>query len=176
MQGVLGIDTAGPVVGTAFYHPQMSAAWEMRIVRGADAKLAPAVADLLAAHSVGWVAVSVGPGSFTSLRVGVATALGVAFSKATKVIPICSLMARAALIRQPTSLALLDARKNRVYGQLFDAEPDVPVPLGKPVDVPIEELLPKDDFGRLVREPYAIGRMLLMLVGEFRLMLIDLRP
>ena len=76
MSIVLGIDTAGPVAGAAIVGPGIEKAWSDRIVRGADTVLIPAIADLMDGVSgIDIVAVSVGPGAFTGLRVGVATAL-----------------------------------------------------------------------------------------------------
>lgn len=143
---VLGIDTAGPVVGAAIWSPVRTSMWSMRITRRANSVLLPAVADLIDGVSLDLVAVSVGPGPFTGLRVGVSAALGIALSRSVPVVAISSLMARAALVRQPQTLALLDARKGRVYSGLYDARPDVPVLMGKEQDIALSEALPDAPF------------------------------
>ena len=64
---------------------------------------------------------SIGPGAFTSLRVGVSLALGFAMSKNIGVLPMSSLAGRASMFPHERCLALLDARKGQVYGQVFDS-------------------------------------------------------
>ncbi len=159
---VLGIDTAGPVVGVTLAAPEGARSWSARVVQGADAQLLPALGALLgrageaptlgswegelAPGPVDLVAVSVGPGAFTGLRVGVSAALGVAMALGVPVLPVSSLLARAALVRSPRTLALLDAKKARVYVGLFDASGEIPRALGPEQDVPPEEALPDAPF------------------------------
>lgn len=150
---VLGIDTAGPVVGAAVVGLGGGpAAWSERVVRGADAVLVPAIADLLEAadaqgHPISRVAIATGPGGFTGLRVGVATALGLAVARCLPVVPVSSLAARAALVPgEPRVLALLDARKGRVYAGLFDTRGEVPVLLGEERDIAPDAAMPEPGF------------------------------
>ncbi|MAA78517.1 MAG: tRNA (adenosine(37)-N6)-threonylcarbamoyltransferase complex dimerization subunit type 1 TsaB, partial [Deltaproteobacteria bacterium] len=150
MKGVLVIDTAGPVIGVAYRDEHQKECWSQRIVRGADGVLIPKIAEFAAQYDIGWVGVSVGPGAFTGLRVGVAAALGFAFAKDCPVIPLSSLQMRAALVREKNTLALLDARKGRVYAQFFDSRPLVPIPLGEAYDIDIDDLEYPDYF-------YAVG-------------------
>lgn len=136
----LGIDTAGPVIGAALWSLDdavLLGSWSVRAVRGADAELVPAVAHLLEGLDapLDRVAVAVGPGAFTGLRVGVACALGIALACGVGVVAVSSLQARAALVGAPCVLALLDARKGRVYAGLFDGMAPVPLALGPEVDV-----------------------------------------
>ena len=146
MAVVLGIDTAGPVVGVALWSDGVQQAWSMRVARGADGLLMPEIARLIDGASLDAVAVAVGPGAFTGLRVGVATALGVAFSRGVPVVPLSALLARAALVSAPRVLALLDARKSRVYCGLFDATQAVPTPLSAERDAPPEAAWPDAPF------------------------------
>ena len=139
--GALGIDTAGPVIGVAFYSEHVVVSWEERITRGADTKLMPKIAEYVSRFNIEVVAISIGPGAFTGLRVGISASLGLAMSLNKLVVPVSSLMARAALIRQADTLSLLDARKKRVYAQHFDASQNIPQPLTEAVDAPLEEVL-----------------------------------
>ena len=66
-------------------------------------------------------AVSIGPGSFTSLRVGIATAKGLAFGTDRPVAPV-STLAALALAAGPTEAAIvpmLDARRGEVYAAAY---------------------------------------------------------
>ena len=139
---ILAIDTAGPEIGAAVLVDNECQRWSARAGRGSDAALTPAVAELLATVSgLDAVAVTVGPGAFTGLRVGVATALGVAMAKGVGVVPVSSLAARALLVDASEVLALLDARKQRFYAQRFDTTSGLPVPLAEAVDAPLYEIL-----------------------------------
>jgi tRNA threonylcarbamoyladenosine biosynthesis protein TsaB len=144
---ILGIDTASPVVGAAVVGPGIERVWSQRVIRGADGVLIPAIAEMLeGVGPIDAVAVSVGPGAFTGLRVGVATALGFAVSLRVNVICISSLEARAALVQAPVILALLDARKGRVYGQSFDTRGPLPVALDVAQDALLSQVIPGGPF------------------------------
>lgn len=140
--GVLGLDTAGPVVSLGWWAPPgASRCWEERVVQGADAAFFPVLEAWLAElPPPSRVAVSNGPGAFVGLRVGLASALGVALARGLPLVPVCSLAARAARA-EGRVLALLDARKGRVYARWFDVEAGMPTALGPAVDAPLAEVL-----------------------------------
>ena len=164
MSIVLGIDTAGPVVGAAIVGHGDPKQWSCRVIRGADGVLLPAIADLLkGVDHLDAVAVTIGPGAFTGLRVGVATALGIAVSRGVPVVCMSSLEARAAMCEAERVLALLDARKSRMYAQWFDASGAAPVALSEAVDSPLETVLQDGSFvavgeGALVAEEEILER------------------
>ena len=89
------------------------------VVRGADSELMPVIANLLSKYEIQSVVITIGPGAFTGLRVGVSMALGIAFSKKIPIIPLSSLFARSLLLNHTDVLVLLDARKGRIYGQVL---------------------------------------------------------
>lgn len=102
------------------------------IGRGHAEILMDAIAGLLAEAEVApstleRIAVTVGPGSFTGLRVGIAAARGLALVKRIPVVGVPTLMIHAAhalaLMEMPRPvLALLPARADELYGQAFDAD------------------------------------------------------
>jgi len=145
-KGVLAIDTASPVVGVAYYDEIIQESWQKRVVRGADSELMPVIANLLSKYEIQSVVVTTGPGAFTGLRVGVSMALGIAFSKKIPIIPISSLFARSLLLNHTGVLVLLDARKGRVYGQIFDTLGEKPEAISEAMDVELEQVLPKNEF------------------------------
>jgi tRNA threonylcarbamoyladenosine biosynthesis protein TsaB len=74
-----------------------------------------------AVESLDALAVSIGPGSFTGLRVGAATAKGLALALEVPVAPVPSLDALAATLpfADAAVCPLLDARKGEVYCSLY---------------------------------------------------------
>jgi tRNA threonylcarbamoyladenosine biosynthesis protein TsaB len=67
------------------------------------------------------IAVAIGPGSFTGLRIGLSTIKGLSYGSVIPVIGVSTLHAWASRVSAVKGLicALLDARKNEVYGALF---------------------------------------------------------
>ncbi len=144
---VLGIDTASPVVGAALWlGDRPGPEWSLRAGRGADEALLPALAELIEGWQIQRIAVSTGPGAFTGLRVGVAVALGLAMSLDLEISCVDSLAARAALVEGPRVLAVLDARKGRVYAGLFSSLGGEVLALGSALDAELSAVLPQAPF------------------------------
>ncbi len=78
--------------------------------------------------AVGLIAVGAGPGTFTGLRIGIATARALAQARGLPIAPVSSLAALALGIDPAGSaperprLALLDARRGEVFGALHRAD------------------------------------------------------
>lgn len=99
------------------------------------------------------LAVSIGPGSFTGLRIGLATAKGIAYSSNLPLLGVSTLHANAARIRGFDGFvgSLIDARKGEVYAALFHSTPskierltpDSVLPFESAIDL-IGEYLPED--------------------------------
>lgn len=101
--------------------------------------LLPALDTLLARterclEEVGAIGVSQGPGNFTGLRLGLATAQGLALSLEIPVVPVPTLEVVAApWVGHPHPVAaLMDAKRGEVYLGLFDCRGEFPEPLGAP--------------------------------------------
>ncbi len=94
--------------------------------RAVSEELLPAIDALLVQSgvplaAVGAFAVSIGPGSFTGLRVGLATVKGLAFRERVLVAPVSTLAALACAAgdsEEPVA-ALLDARRDEVYAAVY---------------------------------------------------------
>lgn len=83
------------------------------------------------------LAVTIGPGAFTGLRIGLAAARGLSLASGLPLAGVTTLEAVAAQAQQQLAttdpvLAVLDARRGQVYAQAF--APDL-VPLGQPAIV-----------------------------------------
>lgn len=91
------------------------------------ARLAPAVSALFAgagvtAADMDFFAVTVGPGAFTGLRVGISMVKGLALATGRPVVPISSLalLAMNACQSQIPVSPMFDARKGEVYAAIYD--------------------------------------------------------
>jgi tRNA threonylcarbamoyladenosine biosynthesis protein TsaB len=70
---------------------------------------------------LGTVAVGAGPGAFTGLRVGIATARAIAKAHGIELRPVSSLAALAEGIEGDERLPLIDARRGELFAALYDA-------------------------------------------------------
>lgn len=96
------------------------------MLQGHQERLAPLVSDVIARSNVAFndldrIAVTVGPGSFTGLRVGLAFAKGLGLALDIPVVGLDSLETIAASAsREGPGLALIDARRGQAYVRRFD--------------------------------------------------------
>ena len=124
---VLGIETATASQSVALLQDQQiiaEASWSGAGTRGGT--LLPMIDSVLRKAGLGpgaveAVAVSVGPGSFTGVRVGLATAKGMVLGTNAHLIGVSTLQALAAgyAFRTETVCALLHAGRGEVYAALY---------------------------------------------------------
>jgi tRNA threonylcarbamoyladenosine biosynthesis protein TsaB len=104
-------------------------------------ELMPAVADVMERAGLDWdrleaVAVGVGPGSFTGLRIGVTTARALASAAGLGLRPVSSLAALAAGIGAEgfgaVSLPLIDARRGELFAAAYDGKSRLWAPFAAP--------------------------------------------
>lgn len=130
---ILGITTSTPQIGLAVGGQEgVLSTWSAVRGRHHAELVTPAIAEVCASagielSEVGLVAVDIGPGLFTGLRVGVATAKAAALALGVPMIGVSSLDLLAFRVRYAsrTVTAVIDARR----GELFVAS-YVPVPGG----------------------------------------------
>ena len=92
--------------------------------RGHQERLAPLIRELMAEAGVGFpaltrIGVTVGPGSFTGLRVGLAFAKGLSAALSIPCVGVSALEALA-FGRPGFVVAVIDARRDQVYVQMFN--------------------------------------------------------
>ena len=121
---VLGLDTAtsatvaGVLRGDAVFEVRDDPEPGARPAHAA--RLLAAAEEALGAAGVGWeevdrLAVGVGPGSFTGLRIGIATARALAQGRGLPLVGVSSLEALARGAEAPLVLAVLDARRGEAF-------------------------------------------------------------
>jgi tRNA threonylcarbamoyladenosine biosynthesis protein TsaB len=134
---ILGIDTSTAASATcvvradgkAFEVEPPAAALEQAPAH--SRQLMPGVAHCLEQAGIGYadldvVAVGTGPGAFTGLRIGVATARALARAHDAELRAVSTLAALALCIEAPVALPLIDARRGELFAALYeDGRPTV---------------------------------------------------
>jgi len=129
---LLAIDTALAACSAAVFDSKVGlvAAETLPMARGHAEALMPQIARVMAAAALDFsdidrIAVTVGPGSFTGLRVGVSAARGLALAADKPAVGVTTLTALAApLLTEDDSVpvvAVIDARNDQAYMQAFGA-------------------------------------------------------
>jgi tRNA threonylcarbamoyladenosine biosynthesis protein TsaB len=128
---VLAIDTALGACAAAVFDSQpgaILASESIAMTRGHAEAIMPLIARVMDQAAVEFseldrVAVTVGPGSFTGLRVGISAARGIALAAGKPAIGLSTLSALAAphvaARTDNTIVAAIDARNEQVYFQVF---------------------------------------------------------
>jgi tRNA threonylcarbamoyladenosine biosynthesis protein TsaB len=88
-------------------------------------ELMPAIAEAMARAEVGFadleaIAVGVGPGGFTGLRIGVVTARALGHACGVRLRPVGSPAALAAGVGEDLALPLIDAKRGELFAALYD--------------------------------------------------------
>lgn len=133
---VLGLDTSGPAICIALVDLEpgdpprwgRAASWQVVDARAHGELLATGVAAVLDEMAAGpddvqAVAVGLGPGPFTGLRIGVVTAAALADALRVPAYGVCSLDAVAAQTESgERRLVVTDARRREVYWAEYDED------------------------------------------------------
>lgn len=125
---VLGIDTSGKIGSTALYDKNKGTICEvnLKVKMNHSDTLMSAIDDIFkysgySMSDVSLIAVSMGPGSFTGIRVGMAAAKGLAIARNISIVGVNTLDALAYGVCNTENkiMSIIDARKGRVYWALY---------------------------------------------------------
>ena len=148
---ILAMDTSGPVCAAGLFDGSVEIARRTpELGRGHAERIVDLCAEMLGDAGAAWsdlglVVVTVGPGSFTGVRAGVAAARGLALSLDVPARGVSTLESMGGPDAPPASsyMVALDARRGEVYAQPF-------APTGEPLAGPA--LLPPERAARLLPE------------------------
>ncbi|MCT4619751.1 MAG: tRNA (adenosine(37)-N6)-threonylcarbamoyltransferase complex dimerization subunit type 1 TsaB [Marinisporobacter sp.] len=148
---ILALDTSSIVATVAVMDDdQLIGEYIINHKRTHSQKLMPMIEELLkscelAIKDMDIIAVAKGPGSFTGLRIGVATAKGLAHAVDIPVVGISTLDALA--FNMPFSegiiCPILDARRSQVYTAVYKWDDETLNNIEEPIAISIEELVEK---------------------------------
>lgn len=134
----LALDTALPATQVALYDSASAnvvAALSLPMATGHAEALMPAVEECLRQAGIGYahlarIGVTIGPGSFTGVRIALSAARAMALALAVPVVGITTLDALTAphLGRNGAVLVVNDARRGEVYAQLTASDGTILVP------------------------------------------------
>ncbi|WP_420639371.1 tRNA (adenosine(37)-N6)-threonylcarbamoyltransferase complex dimerization subunit type 1 TsaB [Candidatus Poriferisocius sp.] len=155
---ILGIESATQQVGCALggHEGTLASAHSARGRRHAEA-IAPQIQFIIRQarvelRDVGCVAVDVGPGLYTGLRVGISSAMAVAYALGAPMIGVSSLDLLAFAVRhtQRVIVAAIDARRSELFYAFYRQVPGgvqrvSPAQVGTPDDLASELLAAGDD-------------------------------
>lgn len=140
-RATLALDAASAACSVAVWHNgRIAASRSLAMSEGHAEALMPLVLETLAAAGLGFdslaqVAVGVGPGSFTGIRIALATARGIALAAGIEAVGVDSFTAVAAALdpalrRGRGLLVAIDSRRAEIFGQYYGAGG---LPLGEPL-------------------------------------------
>lgn len=125
---ILGIDTSTPIGSVALIDgDNIVAEHTLDIVQAHSSRLMPAIDSVLkwgdiTVDALDGCAVGIGPGSFTGIRIGVATIKSICYAVDKPIVGVSTLEAIAYNLRWSNSIIcpLLDARRSEIYGAIFE--------------------------------------------------------
>ncbi len=139
---ILSLDTttrAGSIAilrGTTVLHELTGDATRTHAQRLPGDLMTACAAAGITIEQIALFAVAAGPGSFTGLRVGIATIQGLAMARDRRVVPVSTLEAIAEASGARTVAAWMDAQRGEVFAQVFERQDDIEHPRTDPINAP----------------------------------------
>jgi len=171
---VLAIDTSAGACSAALWrHDAVAASHYAAMERGHAEALMPMIVATLAdaaesLRSLDAVAVTVGPGAFTGIRIGLATARGIGLAAGIPVVGVTTFAAVAAtlapVLADSAVIVLIDSKRGDVFAQRFSSDlepidpPTVLAPAAAARFLPAGPVLLAGDGIDLVRPYLAAAR------------------
>jgi tRNA threonylcarbamoyladenosine biosynthesis protein TsaB len=162
---LLAIDTSGPQCAAGIFDAGTGAMLALRaeMIGKGHAEILPGMIEAVTREAsidlkaLDRIAVTIGPGSFTGIRVGVAMARGLALSLGIAAVGVTTLevVAEGNLHGQDPVLALIDARRDELYAQLFAAD-GAPIGEAQALSYDVARALARQSAARLAGSGAAI--------------------
>lgn len=173
---LLAMDAAGASCSVALWADgRVVVSRFAEMARGQSERLVPMIAEVMAEWGGGFaaldaLAVTTGPGGFTGVRIGLATARGLALARGLPLIGVTSFEvaaagATAAERAGRLGLAVIDSKRSEVFAQIFDEDL---VPRGAPLEIALADLAGTLPAGPLVVSGDTAGKAVAALAAAGR--------
>ena len=136
---ILAIETSSSICGAAVIHNNEVLSIEEKDVRRKHAELLPDLTKSslnnlkITLDDINAIAISIGPGSFTGLRIGLGFSKGIAYAKNLPIIPVPSMLSLAYSLREyEPKQGILFSHARKVFFQTFRWENNIPFPKKEP--------------------------------------------
>lgn len=155
---IIGLDSSGLVAGVALWeNGVIRADYSTNYKKTHSQTLLPMLDEIrnmtdLDLNTVDAIAIAAGPGSYTGLRIGAATAKGLGLALDIPIIEVPTLAGLAFNFWGVSDVVcpLMDARRQQVYAGIYDFSPEINV-LMEQSAIPVTEVLDKvNEIGRPV--------------------------
>lgn len=140
MRLVLAISTSSAEASIALVMPSSIVASRKLGGTSHSKTLMPAIDEMLeefcvSLSDIDGIAVDIGPGSFTGVRIGVATANGLGFGATKPVIGVNSLLAlRASVPKTDVVASIIDAKHDNIYAAIYENDLELVPPYATTID------------------------------------------
>lgn len=146
---ILGLDTSGQTASVAcFSNGVLLGEYTLNHKMTHSQTIMPMIEELckraeISLSFIDYIAVAAGPGSFTGLRIGAATAKGLALGLAIPIVPVPTLDALAYNVFDTKSIIcpIMDARRQQVYTAFYEWKEGRQRKLTEYTAIPIDDVL-----------------------------------